>query len=129
MNMPEFILDGAESHLFRDLPDILKGYIEAAAFTAEEGDPWGFYDLASETRERMRRDCARFEAANAGAIAACGLDDQQVGRDLWYSRNGHGTGFWDREGPTAALAELDAAARALGETSAYRGDDGRIHLG
>ena len=127
--MSEFMLDGAESRLFHDLPDILKGYIEAAAFTADEDDPWGFHDLAPETLERMRRDCAQFEAANAGAIAACGLDDQQVGRDLWFTRNGHGTGFWDRKGPAAALTELDAAARALGETSAYRGDDGRIYLG
>ena len=77
---------------------------------------------------RMRRDCAQFEAANAGAITACDLDGQQVGRDLWYSRNGHGTGFWDRKGPAVALTKLDAAARALGETGAYRGDDGRIYL-
>lgn len=24
-------------------------------------------------------------------------DDEQIGHDLWLTRNGHGTGFWDRD--------------------------------
>jgi len=24
------------------------------------------------------------------------LDPEQLGHDLWFTRNGHGTGFWDR---------------------------------
>ena len=69
-------------------------------------------------------------AAWAGLSDIYDFDREQAGRDLWYTRNGHGVGFWDRDddvyGPHAdALCEV---ARAMGSVDLYRGDDGKLYL-
>jgi hypothetical protein len=171
--MPEFVLNGRDSADFRDLPELLKGYIEAAFFTAtrpqdvgngvgdacpacgmileedesgapycpqwgccwscgEVPDSYGFFELAPKALETMRRDCEAFETANGAAIDACEHDTRQVGIDFWFTRNGHGGGFWDREAETDAgkdaLDALDTAARAFRGVDLYRGDDGKVYL-
>lgn len=53
------------------------------------------------------------------------MDPGQAGHDLYLSRNGHGTGFFDR-GLGAAGDTLQKAARDMGETNhviMYRGQD------
>lgn len=56
-----------------------------------------------------------------------GLTEAAIGHDLWLTRNGHGTGFWDRD-----LGEqgerLANIAQAMGSQDAYVGDDGLIYL-
>lgn len=94
-------------------------------------------DIDSKTRDRMAEDVADFIAANPNAVAVYiatrkKSDDytawEDLGHDLWLTRNGHGTGFLDRyEVRELTRKELDAAASALGETSIYMGDDGRIY--
>jgi hypothetical protein len=37
-----------------------------------------------------------FARTNAKLLRASGLSPSEVGRCIWFSRNGHGTGFWDR---------------------------------
>jgi hypothetical protein len=153
--MPEFCLEGRDSVDFRKLPDILRGYIEAAFFTAprpgEYGDhadadsyaipeDYGFFDLAPEALQAMRKDCEAFERKHARALDALDraeshyrgdYDREAAGRDLWFCRNGHGVGFWDRgfKGRAGAIAErLSEAARAMGESDLYRGDDSRVYV-
>jgi hypothetical protein len=69
------------------------------------------------------------KAAGVGiVIDALSLEQQeQAGRDLWFTRQGHGTGFWDRDEDTYAISEhcplggelirdrLDMIARGMGE--------------
>lgn len=153
--MPEFCLEGRDSRDFRELPALLRGYIEAAFFTAprpgEYGDDsdadssaipeeYGFPDLAPEALEAMRKDCEAFERKHARALDALeraesdyrgDYDREAAGRDLWFCRNGHGVGFWDRgfKGRAGAIAErLSEAARAMGESDLYRGDDSRVYV-
>lgn len=148
--MPEFCLEGRDSVDFRKLPDILRGYIEAAFFTAprpgEYGDDsdadssaipeeYDFPDLAPEALQSMRRDCEAFTRANLPAIETLesgSFDGEQIGRDFWFTRNGHGVGFWDRkaegDAEQAALDALDNAARAFGESDLYLGDDSRVYV-
>lgn len=57
-----------------------------------------------------------------------GLEPAQVGHDFWLTRNGHGTGFWDR-GLGAVGDRLSVAAHAYGEASLYVGDDGWQYVG
>lgn len=92
-------------------------------------------DIAPETAETMREDCARFIRENAADLAAyaeerAGLEWSAAtlaGHDFWLTRNRHGTGFWDR-GLSEELGErLTAAAHAFGETWLYVGDDGKIY--
>lgn len=69
---------------------------------------------------------ARLEAAE--------LSDEQAGHDFWLSRNGHGSGFFDRcdhnspDTVCTACNELQADARGWGESDLYRGDDGKLYL-
>lgn len=124
-----------------------RGYIEAAFFsTTDEAREDGgdaldanhsVSDLAPQTWEAIRRDCEAFLAANRELIEACeehhkpgSPDDDAMshaGRDFWYSREGHGCGFWDGDWPDAAGEHLDRAAKAFGSADWYLGDDRSIY--
>lgn len=102
---------------------------------------YGFADLAPETLAQIIEDCREFQASDdAGAVlfrvyeSDRDYSPEQAGRDFWFTRNGHGVGFWDRadlepgddiEGNPGE--ELSAAARKRGEVWAHLGDDGRVH--
>jgi len=136
-----------------DLDAFTQGYVEALFFTEQESmtgecgnskggyregrDAPGFSDLAPVTLLRIVSDCAAFQGSsdwqafltlrdNGGAEG----DDDQGGRDFWFTRNGHGAGFWAREPYTyASHAEaLSDAAKAFGYVDAYVGDDGKVYL-
>ena len=75
----------------------IDGYIEAIYFT-ETGDmhqPDSDADLDSEFLGECISDCLAFCNQNLCYLS----DDQleQAGHDFWLTRNGHGTGFWDRD--------------------------------
>jgi hypothetical protein len=53
-------------------------------------------------------------------------DPCQAGHDFILSRNGHGTGFWDR-GTGDVGDELHKWAKTFGEISLYVGDDGYLY--
>jgi len=124
--MPRFILNGAGAPEFAALDGFTRGYIEALFFTEEErlceesgrempevavniatlesrfigGDAPGFADLSTCALESIKADCAAFQSANAALLAeayARDYDEAQAGRDLWFTRNGHGVGYGDRE--------------------------------
>jgi hypothetical protein len=158
-----------------DLDAFTQGYIEALFFTAEgvdvpgymtaEGDqdarPVGFSDLAPETLESIIADCQAFQRDASEALKVAyerSYDEAQAGRDFWFTRNGHGVGFWDREvlepegdewqatripldrwtPEIRATRErlkaespgerLTIAAKAFGEVDSYLGDDGKVYL-
>lgn len=148
--MPEFILNGRDSLGFRNLDEFVQGYVEAAFFTApspdeaEGGIPkdCGFHDLPAETVKAMQTDCERFVAVNAEALDAMigaewdgtakygPYNAADAGRDFWFTRNGHGVGFWDRGFKNVAADAADvlsSAASAFGECYLYLGDDGKVY--
>lgn len=96
----------------------------------------GFKDLAPETLERIIEDCRKFQSdARELLTAAYGnalqeYDEAQAGRDFWYTRNGHGCGFWDRGLGDVGdqLSALCGWRTSFPETDAYLGDDGKVHL-
>lgn len=108
----------------------IEAYLAAALWssTDEKDKPldanYTAADIAPETLEQMKADCAQFQAENAEDIAA---DLEQAGHDLWLSRNRHGSGYWDGDWPESAATRLTAAAHTFGEFSLYIGDDGLIH--
>lgn len=116
--------------------EFLAQYIETALWSSidDESDDsggvpldatYGASDLAPELLATMAADCAKFQADNAANLED--LDDGQCGHDLWLTRNGHGTGFWDRGYPEPQATELTDAAEAFGEFHLYVGDDGKIY--
>ena len=148
--MPEFSIDlGDAVKQWRDLDSFTQGYIEAAFFTdCEPGttrETWDpetqsslpgdvtFDDLAPETLARMVADCKSF--ATALDLATSQFegspndwpDDEHAGRDFWYTRNGHGCGFWDGAWPEPYATELTDAERKFGTFDLYLGDDGKVY--
>jgi hypothetical protein len=85
----------------------IDAYIEAIYFT-ETGDieqPATTTELDSDFLRSSYLDCMVFYA-----FTACYLPDsegsiEQAGHDFWLSRNGHGTGFFDRDYPEAELLQ------------------------
>lgn len=111
-----------------------EAYVEAALWAStDESTPSGGYpldrnygpeDIAPETLEQMKADCAKFQAENAADIAA---DVELSGHDFWLTRCFSGAGFWDGDWPEPAATRLTAAAHGFGEFSLYVGGDGLIH--
>ena len=112
--------------VFADLSLIFQGYVEAMLFTenspgnsmvdwlddeVQEGlregtidgcipEDAGWGDIHPESAERMQLDCLNFEVQARDLLAQAyerGYDAAQAGRDFWFTRNGHGVGFWDRK--------------------------------
>ena len=67
-------------------------------------------DLAPETLELIIADCAAFQRDNAPLLAQAlerGYGAERAGHDFWFTRNGHGVGFWCREELEPDDAEYD----------------------
>lgn len=113
----------------------IDAYVECALWSSNDrsdesgGEPldsnYGPEDIAPEALAKMRADCEAFIAAAGGLLV--GLDDSQSGHDFWLTRNGHGTGFWDR-GLGALGDQLTKACKAFREVDLSVGDDGLIYL-
>ncbi len=138
--MPEFQLnaDRYGKHAYYKLSDFAKGYVEAMFFTngdtGNEKNENLLNDLGVEklTREAVKdiaKDCDAFlgKIMSDGCFArqwldraneATGYSDSRAGHDFWFTRQGHGTGFWDR-GATVLPLEIgkafDTIAKDFGE--------------
>lgn len=133
-----------------DVDEVLSHYIVTALWSSYDesdengGDPMDQKytpdDVADKAREIMRGEISEFlaeiERDRPGVYAemAAGTvweDPGQVGHDFWLTRNGHGTGFWDRyygPNPAAELGDyLTTCAHRYGEVDLYVGDDGKIY--
>jgi len=95
--------------------------------TPDGGEPmdanYGFADLAPETLERIKADCAAFQDQHGDDIRD---DVERAGHDYWLTRNFHGCGFWDGDWPEGVGERLTAASHACGEVDLYVGDDGTL---
>lgn len=117
------------------MESFFQGYVTCALWSSTDnrddsgGEPldenFGPEDILPKTLARMKSDCEAFREANAENLAVVeshedGRPEGHCGHDFWLSRNGHGTGFFDRYyGHDARLRkayrELQDAARACGE--------------
>ena len=101
---------------------MVAAYLEAiyATETGDNDQPPADAELTPLTKCQAYIDCRSFLAAIGGNNPVDGFDDldpEQLGHDLWLTRNGHGTGFWDRP---EVYGEANATlftrlAKAMGE--------------
>ena len=86
-------------------------------------------DFSPEALAEIEGDCQAFYHDNDWRPH---WSDEQAGHDFCLTRNGHGTGFWDRycgDHPGAAMGKaLTEAAKAYGEQQPYYGDDGKLYI-
>ncbi len=116
-------------------------YIEAMLWSTNDesneqgGDPlddnYGPLDISVETMRAILQDCRSFYLDNYDDImkfSGFKKGIEQAGHDFWLTREGHGTGFWDRDGwDEPEKSRLTEASKAFGEVYLYVGDDGIIY--
>lgn len=115
------------------LDDALDAYVECAMWASTDtipgygDDTWvtlDNYPAHPGLRDALAADLHAFltDPAVAADLDATGLAPEVAGHDFWLTRNGHGTGFWDR-GLGAAGDRLTAAAHVYGDVNLYLDTD------
>lgn len=116
-----------------DVDTIVKSYLIAALWSTtnfETEEPWdatrGVNDFSQKAEAEARRVVTEF-VQKAGDLLN-GLGPEQIGHDLWLTRNGHGAGFWDR-GLGEAGEKLTELSQSLGEDDIYADEqNGELHF-
>jgi len=121
-----------------DLDEFTRAYLVCALWSSTDcsrddgGDPlddnYGIEDIDPKCLAGLVKECEDFREAEAEDLEECGGTDEQNGHDFWLTRNGHGTGFWDR-GYGLVGERLTEACRPYGSVDLYVGDDGKIYAG
>ena len=108
-------------------------YITCLLWSSNNGDsPLDEFDteLSVSLDDKITKDCLEFEAIAIPILERYKQDSwtyDQLGHDFALTRNGHGTGFWDREeiyGEKCAKL-LTLLSERFGEMDVYLGDDER----
>jgi hypothetical protein len=81
-------------------------------------------DLSPELLERAVYDCKTFQEAAGDRILS---HPHRAGRHFWWTRNGHGAGFWDGDWPEEDGEFLTELSQRFGEIDLYVGDDQQIY--
>ena len=133
------------------LDDFFDGYVTAALWSStywanEKGEPiphedesgidlpidenYGESDLSDAAKASMREDCESFISTNKENLALyeeLGRNAAHAGHDFWLTRNGHGTGFWDR-GFDKVGDDLSEAAKLYRSCDLSVEDDGKVYV-
>lgn len=128
---------------FQTAATMAEGYLQAAEFTdfGEDG-PENGATFASEADYHALAICSQFlsefDHLIVIAIEKHGYSYIQAGHDLWFTRNGHGVGFWDRgldsvitdeDGCDWILGDaLTSVSKELGESHVFQHDNGLVYF-
>ncbi len=117
----------------KTIESILDHYIICALWSSVDDNDTPLDDIYDETdihedsKQEMRETCTKFFFANKDLLDESKLSPEQIGHDLWLTRNGHGTGFWDR-GLNEIGDKLTEICRVLGYSDLYSGDNGLLYI-
>lgn len=148
--MPEYIHHGACAPLngyriANIIQDMVLAYLTCAAWSSPVIDDEGReieanhaeYDFSVQSQIVAFWQCSEFlhHPAAQRALATGYWSPDQLGHDLWLTRNRHGAGFWDRYSKWGEDREayrigevLTTLAHDIGEQYAYVGDDNMIYF-
>lgn len=111
-----------EIELQKKIDTFVEHYSICAIWTNEELDGFTSDDINMKAQLTIIEDCYSFLVKAWGIVSE--LDLQQAGHDFWLTRNGHGTGFWDREDVYKGKGEeLTKLAESYGEQYVYLNGD------
>lgn len=131
---------------------ILNSYLETALWTEEEklkededesfDDMYGeadddirdivsntelsFDNISDDSKIKAYMDIKKFLEIAGNAVE--GIDEIELGHDIWLTRNHHGAGFFDRGYDEEVEARLTQAAHQLGEETVYIDDNYKIQF-
>lgn len=133
----EYILE--ESVTVNSLSDFVKAYLMTILFAETDdsnpeqgGEPldenYDINDFSEEALTKAQEDCDKFREL-AGKYFK-DYDEEKIAQDFWFTRNGHGVGFWDTANyeKEDGLALTDISKKYFGEMWVTIGDDGKIYL-
>lgn len=84
-------------------------------------------DFSLDAIKKANDDCDKFVQNVGTLLQMTGQNDwTQHAHDFWLTRNGHGTGFWDRGYPGNVGQMLTEAAKSFGEINPFINDNGQI---
>lgn len=153
LKLYEDFVSGSENSF--DIKEIMKHYLACAVWTEEEqiaqseeeditdkyGDSEEINDMiprdeisvenfSDDSKIKAYMDIKKFLSMDGvqDIFAQNDIDASDIGNDLWLTRNGHGTGFWDRDYDEEDVEVLTKACREMGGSDVYLGDDGKLHL-
>jgi hypothetical protein len=109
-----------------DLDDMTQGYIRCALWASSDerecpldDTKYGEDKLTKQARKGLRADCVKFCEDNKALVLRTvnegHMSWEDIGHNLWLTRNGHGTGFWDRNLPKDLGDALTKASKAARE--------------
>lgn len=109
-----------------------RAYLECALWTSDpdpgsgewsESDWWNIDAIDPADLAEQVKICGEFQSANRADLDEISdtyhVDDTQHGHDFWLTRNGHGTGFWNRGYDLDAAQRLTDASHAYGEAYVF----------
>lgn len=107
---------------------------ESGGYPLDEN--YGTADIAPSAMAKIQDDCSRFWSS----VESMGIDldeaivdkddcpIERAGCHFWFTRCGHGCGFWDGDWSDDVEDRLTKLAKSFGEQWPYVGDDGLIYL-
>ena len=115
--------------------DFFDGFLNAALWSSNDnsrddgGDPldqnYSQDDIDPKSKAALKAECERFQRENAADLA--GFEESAAGADFWFTRCGHGVGYWDGDYPEPQATRLTEASERYGNVDLYVGDDGVIY--
>ena len=115
---------------------MVAGYIEAMQFSTvhnDNGDYLEDYELSDEARQAAVIACSRFLEKHGNDLEVVrgmfiDYSYEKAGNDLFLTREGHGTGFWDRDlGHYSDV--FTKYCESINVCDPYLGDDNLIYMG
>ena len=112
---------------------MVNGMIDAMLFAEvdDSGDPlddtYYYNDVSDEALQEITEECQDFLnlLQQEGIEWSKDIEPEELGADFYFTRAGHGTGFWSQNYPTAQA--LDTWAKTFGNIGLYGGDDGILY--
>jgi len=118
-----------------EVEKLWRGYASAILFAEtdyETEEPldynYSISDFDEETEKESKELLRKFYTENKKAIEESGLDLETIGNDIWYTRAGHGAGFFDHSLDSDVEEALTKGAKALGEDPDVETYDGKISV-
>jgi hypothetical protein len=115
-----------------NIDEIVKYYLEAALWTEQErleedleDNDFTIYSFSDDDKKVIKEEIEWFISNIGDSINL--MTDDQLGYDLWLTRNGHGAGFFDRNYPKKDEQILNKLCDELGFADIYVGDDNNIY--
>lgn len=108
------------------LNKVVHSYLHAALWTSELDSEYDIPDIDDDSISKAVEDCRKFTEASGDLLNNLDLDEDQIGRDFWLSRNSFGSGFYDRNLGDIG-DKLYALSKTFNEKSVFE-EDGKIFL-